>query len=187
MTKARKVQGRIMRISGKYGLNPVNARIIQTAAVQSIALYGPELWWDIQTGREKDLQNLVNESARCTTGMFQTTSVVPFIKELGFRPVLSLLNNSWGRFAKHLIKMPDSHGGGHIIEGESGLAKRLRKCLNKKRKVEQNTLLQYEVKAEAKVIISEKKTALKEAILIGSGDGHVYCTHGSRLDGCRVG
>jgi hypothetical protein len=187
MTKARKAQGRVKSITRKYRLNPANARKFQTAAVQSIALYGSELWWDNQTGREQDLQKLVKESARHTTGMFRTTPLVPLVKEAAFRPAVSPLNLRRRRFAKHFIEMPDGHGGGHIMEGESGLAKRLRKCLNIRGKVEQNTLPEYKVKAEAKVIICEKKQVLKEANVVSSEDGLVYWTDGSRFDDGRVG
>jgi hypothetical protein len=185
MMKARMAQGRVRNITGRYGLNPVNARKVQTATVQLIALYGSELWWDSQSGREQDLQKLVNKSARCTMGMFRTTAIFPLIKEAGFRPAISLLNNRRRRFAKQLIGMPDGHGEGHIIEGESDLAKRLRGCLGIKGKVEQNTLLEYEAKAEAKVFISEKKQALKEANV--TSHGLVYWTDGSRFDDGRVG
>jgi hypothetical protein len=54
--------------------------------------------------------------------------------------------------------LPYSLGRGHIMQGKSALAKQLRKCLGVKRKLEQNTILEYEVKTEAKMIIFEKKT-----------------------------
>jgi hypothetical protein len=50
--------------------------------------------------------------------------------------------------------------------------------------VERNTLKEYEAKAEAKVIISEKKQALKEANVIS--DRLVYLTDRSSLDDIRV-
>jgi hypothetical protein len=45
---------------------------------------------------------------------------------------------------KRSIEMPDGRVGGPIMEGESHLAKRLRKYLSIKGRVEQNTLLEYE-------------------------------------------
>jgi hypothetical protein len=70
MAKAMKVQARVRTIMRKHGLNPANAGKVKRAAVQSIALYEAELWWDNQVRREQDLQKLVNQSARCTMGMF---------------------------------------------------------------------------------------------------------------------
>jgi hypothetical protein len=69
MIKARRAQHRVRTITGKYGLNPANARKVQMAAVQSVALYGSEIWWDNKVGKEQDLQRLINEWARRTTGM----------------------------------------------------------------------------------------------------------------------
>jgi hypothetical protein len=70
MAKAKMAQFRVKTITGRYGLNPANARKVHIAAVQSIALYGAELWWNNQTGRQQDLQRLMSESARRTMGMF---------------------------------------------------------------------------------------------------------------------
>jgi hypothetical protein len=93
MTKAKKAQHRVRTITGRYGLNPANTRKVQAAAVQSVALYGAELWSDNQVGRVQHLQKLVNESARHATGMFRTTPIVPLVKEAVFRPTKLLLNN----------------------------------------------------------------------------------------------
>jgi hypothetical protein len=70
MAKAKKVRARVRIITGKHGLNPANAGKVQVVAVQSITLYGAEMWWDNQVGREQDLHKQVNQSARRTTGMF---------------------------------------------------------------------------------------------------------------------
>ena len=75
------------------GLKPDSARKVQIAAVQSVALYGAELLWDGQVGREQEIQKLVNEEARRITGMFKSTPVVPLVKEAGLKPAISLLNN----------------------------------------------------------------------------------------------
>jgi hypothetical protein len=57
MARAKKAQARVRTITGKHGLNPANAGKVLVAAVQSIAQYGAELWWDNQIGREQDLQS----------------------------------------------------------------------------------------------------------------------------------
>jgi hypothetical protein len=76
--------------------------------------------------------------------MFRTTPIVPLLKEAVFRPTKLLLNHRRWRYVKRSIEMPAGRVGGHIMEGESHLAKRLRKCLSIKGRVEQNTLLEYE-------------------------------------------
>jgi hypothetical protein len=100
------------------------------------------------------------------------TLIIPFIPEAELRPVILLLNYERRQFAKSFLEMPDCHAGVCIMEGKSDLAKRLRGCLNIKRKVELNTLLEYKAKAEAKVAISETKQALNEANVFS--DGLVY-------------
>jgi hypothetical protein len=46
MTNARNAEGKVCSITGMMGLTLENARKVQIAAVQSVALYGAELWWD---------------------------------------------------------------------------------------------------------------------------------------------
>ena len=126
----------------------------------------------------------MNKSARRTTEMFRTTSIVLSNKEAGLRPAKSVLNNRQWRFVKRLVKMPDDYGGGKIVKGESKLAKRLRRCLGVKGKVEENTLLGHNLKADVKVLILEKKKNLKE--LHVPKDWLPYWTDGSRLEDRRV-
>ena len=45
MKKAKTAEARIKGLSKTYGLCPGLVRRIQIAAVQSVALYGVELWW----------------------------------------------------------------------------------------------------------------------------------------------
>jgi hypothetical protein len=96
MAKVQKAQGRVKGITGRLGFRPENANKVQIAAVQSVALYGSELWWDGQIGCKQELQRLINELARRVTGMFKSTLIVPVLKEAGLRLAISLLNN-WSR------------------------------------------------------------------------------------------
>jgi hypothetical protein len=43
ITNTRMAQHRVRTITGRQGLNPTNARKVQVAIVQSVALYGVEL------------------------------------------------------------------------------------------------------------------------------------------------
>jgi len=52
MAKAKNIKNQIRSIITRYGLNSANARKVQVVGVQLIALYGVELRWDNQSGRE---------------------------------------------------------------------------------------------------------------------------------------
>ena len=117
MTRAKKAQGRVKGITGRLGLKPENAKKVQLAVVQSVALYRLELWWDDQVGRKYELQKLINELARRVTRMFKSTPTVALLKEAGLRSAISLLNNRRRRFAKRLAEMPNQAGGGVLLEG----------------------------------------------------------------------
>jgi hypothetical protein len=46
MSKAYRAEARVRSLRGQFGLSPENVRKIQVAAIQAVALYGAELWWD---------------------------------------------------------------------------------------------------------------------------------------------
>ena len=60
MKKAKAAEIRIKGLGKSYGLYPALVRRIRIAALQSVALYGAELWWKGQKNYEKDLQKLIN-------------------------------------------------------------------------------------------------------------------------------
>lgn len=68
--KAKATEARIKGLSKAYGLCPALVRRIQIAAVQSVALYGAELWWKGQKNHQQELQKLINRQARFITGMY---------------------------------------------------------------------------------------------------------------------
>jgi len=62
-------------LTGRMGLILTNCRRIMTACIPSVAMFGAELWWKGgnvcgTTGRAEELQLLVNQQARATTGAF---------------------------------------------------------------------------------------------------------------------
>jgi hypothetical protein len=65
MSKACRAEARVRSLRGKFGLSPENIRKIQVAAVQAVALYGAELWWDERKNhsRTSDLQKFVNRQS----------------------------------------------------------------------------------------------------------------------------
>lgn len=67
LSKAKTAEIQIKRLSGIYELAPGLVRRIQIAAVQSMALYGAELWWRGQKNHEHKVQQLLNRQARAIT------------------------------------------------------------------------------------------------------------------------
>lgn len=80
-------------MSGSYGLAPGLVRRIQVAAVQSIALYGTELWWRGQKTMSCKVQQLINRQARAITGMYPSTPIQALMSEAGLVPAQTLLNH----------------------------------------------------------------------------------------------
>jgi len=76
------------QLTGQMGLSPANCRKVMTACIQSVAKFGSELWRKgdhVQgtVGRADELQLLVNQEARATTGCFRTTNLGALSKESG--------------------------------------------------------------------------------------------------------
>jgi len=98
LKSGRNAMTRLRRLTGKMGLSPTNCRRIMTACVQSVAMFGAELWWkggNVRgtTGRAEELQWLVNQQARATTGAFRTTNLGALSMESGLRPASNQLEN----------------------------------------------------------------------------------------------
>jgi hypothetical protein len=85
LVQAKRAEAPVCRLVGQLGVTPANVRRIQVAAVQAVALYGAELWWDGQKGRRDDIQLLVNSQARAITGALPSTALGPLVKESGLR------------------------------------------------------------------------------------------------------
>ena len=80
LKQGQKAMTRLRRLTGQMGLSPANCRKVMTACVQSVAMFGSELWWKGDhvpgtMGQADELQLLVNQEARATTGCFQTTNL----------------------------------------------------------------------------------------------------------------
>lgn len=93
MTKARTAELRIKGLARSYGLAPELVRRIQIAAVQSVALYGAELWWKKQKNHERKVQQLINRQARAITGMYPSTPIQPLLSKAGLVPAYILLDH----------------------------------------------------------------------------------------------
>ena len=104
--KAKQAEKRVKTISGKYGLASGLVRRVQIAAVQSVALYGAELWWKGQKDAANELQKLINKQARAITGALPTTSIDLLIKEAGLTPAEPLLDYRERKYALRGLKLP---------------------------------------------------------------------------------
>lgn len=83
MTKARTAELRIKGLPRSHGLAPGLVRRIQIAAVQSVALYGAELWWKKLKNYERKIQQLFNRQARAIMGIYPSTPIQPLLSEAG--------------------------------------------------------------------------------------------------------
>ena len=74
--------------------------------VQSIALYGAEIWWQGQKTWAEDIQRLINRQARAITGALKTTPIGPLVKEAALTPAVSVLEDRQRRYALRALKLP---------------------------------------------------------------------------------
>lgn len=107
MKKAKAAEFRIKGLSKTHGLRTALVRRIQIAAVQSVALYGAELWWKDQKHYQNDMQKLINRQARAITGMFQSTPISPLMSEAGLLPAHILLGFRQRLYALRTLSLPD--------------------------------------------------------------------------------
>ena len=126
---------RLRRLAGQLGLSPANCRKVMTASIQSVAMFGAELWWKGEgvrgtVGRTDDLQLLVNQQARATTGAFRTTNLGALPTESGLRPVTNQLENRQRRFALRLLSLPRGEKARNVVGANTAIGKRLAKALN---------------------------------------------------------
>ena len=102
-------------MSGSYGLAPGLVRRIQTAAVQSIALYEAELWWRGQKNHEYKVQQLINRQTRAITGMYPSTTIQALMSKAGLVPAQILLNHRLRMYAYCLLTLPNDHPTKRIL------------------------------------------------------------------------
>src|SRR5213078_1501995 len=109
LQKAKAAKSRLRSISSTYGLSPGLVRRVQIAAIQSVALYGTEIWWQGQKTWAEDLQRLINRQARSITGALKTTPIGPLIKEAALVPAVLLLEDRQRKYALRALKLPIGH------------------------------------------------------------------------------
>ena len=84
----------------------LSARQVQVAAVESVALYEAELWWQGQKDRLAGIQLMINRQARAITGMLKSTPIGPLVREASLAPAEVLLEARQLRYTTRLLSMP---------------------------------------------------------------------------------
>jgi ribonuclease HI len=174
------------------GLAPVNCRKVMTACIQSVAMFGAELWWkgDGVQGtieRGKELQILVNKQARAVTGCFGSTNLGALAMESGLRPAIAQLENRQGRFGLRLLSLPDGNQAREVVGSKTWIGKRLKNALvlAHRGRTETTVLLEEPEALNTETIQDDEKTAKAEAER--TRPGLTMFTDGSRLDSGATG
>ena len=107
--KAQQTENKLRAISSTFGLASGLVRRVQIAAIQSVALYGAELWWRGQKDAINKLQKLINRQSRAITGAFSTSPIDLLIKEAEMTPAEPLLNHRQRKFTLRALKLPSTN------------------------------------------------------------------------------
>jgi len=92
-------------------------------------MFGAELWWKGEqggtSGLAKELQVLVNQEARATTGCFCTANQGALAMEVGLRPATAQLENRQRRFALRLLRLPQGEQAREVVGANTAIGTRL--------------------------------------------------------------
>lgn len=106
-------KGALQRIKGlsgsRGGLTMRLMRRVVVAAVNSVALYGAEVWWRGQQDRSKRLQLLLNSQARAITGMLLSTPIPTLLSAACLPRAEELLDYRQTRFAVRALAAAQDH------------------------------------------------------------------------------
>jgi hypothetical protein len=199
MKKGRKAMGRLQRLTGEMGLTPANCRKVMSACVQSVAMYGSELWRKGATGRGmaggvEELQKLVNREARAVTGCFRTTNTGALSAEAGLRPASAQLDNRQRNYSLRLAGLPEGMQAREVRQSEVGIGKRLEVALGYSGQIEKTVLQSAPDPLKATMVIEERAKAKAEAEAAefsgmekGAALGRHQISHGLQPGGLRCG
>jgi ribonuclease HI len=192
MKKGRKAMGRLQRLTREMGLTPANCRKVMSACVQSVAMYGSELWWKGATGRGmaggvEELQKLVNREARAVTGCFRTTNMGALSAEAGIRPASTQLDNRQRNYSLRLAGLPEGMQAREIRQSEVGIGKRLEAVLGYSGQIEKTVLQSVPDPLKVTMVIEERAKAKAEAEAVEGGPGLTIYTDGSRMESGAAG
>ena len=135
MKEGRKAMARLRRLTGQVGLSPANSQKVMTACVQSVTMFGSELWWKGDyvpgsVGRAAEMQILVNQEARATTGCFRTTNLGALSMESGLRAAATQVETRQRRFGLRLLSLPVADQAREIVGAPTGIGRRVTNSLS---------------------------------------------------------
>ena len=185
-----KAMTRLLRLTGQMGLSPANCRKVMTTCVQSVAMFGSELWWKGDhvrgtMGQADELQLLVNQEARATTGCFRTTNLGALSMESGLRAVTTQMENRQRRFGLRLLSLPEGDQAREVVGARTAIGRRLTNALAHRGPTESTVLLEEPETLDAELLQEEEAEAKVEAEKVRPG--LTMFTDGSRLDDGAVG
>jgi len=188
--EGRKAKARLHRLTRQMGLSPANCRKVMMACIQSVAMFGSELWWKGEyvtgtKGQVEDLQLLVNQEARATTGCFQTTSLGALSMESGLRAAATQLENRQWRFGLRLLSLPQGGQAQEVVGAPMAIGWRLTNPLAHRGQVESTVLLEEHETLDTVLIQEEEAEAKMEAEK--TWPGLTMFTDGSRMEDGATG
>ena len=120
------------------------------------------------TGRRDNVQKLVNQEARLTTGAFRATNQGSLSMESGVKPAVPQLENRVRRFALRLASLPRGDQARDLIgASHSALGQRLQSSLGCWNGREDTVLLKVASSLDASTTIDEEAAAALEAKRLG--------------------
>jgi hypothetical protein len=130
LKEGRKALGRLCRLTGRMGLSPVNCWKVMTAYIQSVAMFGSELWWKgdrvVGTiGRTEEVQKEGNKQARAVTGCFRTSNRGALVMESGLSAATAQLENRQRRFRLRLLSLPQVSQAREVVGVTAQVSTRL--------------------------------------------------------------
>jgi len=153
-------------------------------------MFGAELWWkeylaEGTIGRAMELQLLVNQEARTTTGCVRTTNLGALSMESGLRAATAQLENRQRRFGLRLLSLPEGDQARELVGAPSGIGWRLKNALAYGGQTERAVLLEELETLDAELLQEEEVEA--KAPAEGTRPGLTMFTDGSRLDDGATG
>ena len=106
LQKAKAAENRLKSISGTHRLSPGLFCRVQIAVVQSIVLYGAEIWWQGQKTRAENLQQLINKQVRSIINTLKIILIKLFIKETALISIIPLLEDRQRYYTLKILKLP---------------------------------------------------------------------------------
>jgi len=190
MKEGSKAMTRLRRLTEQMGLSLANSRKVMTACVQSITMFGAELWWKgdytMETqGRAEEIQRLANQEARATTGCFRTTNLGALSMESGIRVAAAQLENRQRRFGLRLLSLPQGDQAREVVGAPTQIGCRLTNALAHSGQTEGTVLLEEAEAFDAELLQEEEAEAKAEAER--ARPGLTMFTDGSRMEDGATG